>query len=185
MDWLNLETWVTSDQHWSHHNIRRYQGRPEDHFEIMWERWNMRVGVKDTVLHLGDLVYGGDKKLHDSYLKGLNGKKYLVLGNHDKHTHAFYEKAGFTVLGREGFLKVFPGLGPGGDFLLVRFSHEPDTHHLDWDINIHGHIHGNPYYSSTPNFDYRNISVEVTDYAPVRLKDVLNGTAGAMKIGDH
>lgn len=183
MDWLTLDTWVTSDQHWSHANIRVYQHRPENHFELMYNNWNSRVKDNDTVLCLGDLVCFGHLNTHPWYLDGLRGKKYLLLGNHDKHTAEWYEKAGFTVLGRKPFLWVAP------DDTIVCFSHEPDTpdgfHHPylgGWDVNIHGHIHANPYYSSTPMDDYRNVCVEVTNYGPVRLQDVLYGDAGRKRV---
>lgn len=182
MDWLTPETWITSDQHWSHNNIRQYQDRPENHFELMYNKWNTVVKDTDTVFHLGDLVCYGQVDTHPWFLDGLRGHKYLLRGNHDKHSDAWYERAGFTVIGDKPILWVAP------DDTIVCFSHAPDMPNSihspyfgGWDINIHGHIHGNPYYVHTPDLDYRNVCVEVTDYAPVRLRDVLEGVAGRQK----
>lgn len=181
MDWLTLDTWITSDSHWSHNNIRKYQGRPENHFELMQIKWNSRVGHNDTIFHLGDLVCYGDVDNHPWFLDDLKGHKYLLRGNHDKHSDEWYERAGFTVVGDKPILWESP-------YGMVCFSHEPHydgsmswNGYLPWDVNIHGHIHSNPYYSTTPDLDFRNVCVEVTDYAPVRLRDVLEGKAGRLK----
>lgn len=171
---LDVSTWVTSDHHWSHANIRKYQGRPENHFELMRDRWKERVQPRDIVLHLGDLVCYGNQAEHFYFLRGLPGRKYLLRGNHDKHPAEWYETNGFAVLGERPITWVW-------EEQLVLFSHRPDDteEHQPWDVNIHGHIHANPYWSSTPaHLDYRNVCVEVTDYAPVRLGAVLDGTAG-------
>lgn len=180
--WLTLDTWITSDQHWSHHNIRKYQGRPENHFELMMIKWNSVVKPTDTILCLGDLVCYGDIDNHPWWLNGLNGEKYLLKGNHDKHSYQWYKNAGFEVVGRKPFLWHTER---DGEPYIVCFSHEPDTpngfHNPfmgGWDINIHGHIHGNPYFGTTPQWNYVNVSVEVTDYAPARLRDVIDGKAG-------
>lgn len=166
--YLTLDTWVTADHHWEHPRIREYQDRPADHFEIMRERWITAVAPDDNVLHLGDLVCFGDQERHPEWLIGLPGHKFLLRGNHDKHTHQWYGAAGFTVLGRKPFNWHWL------DGTIICFSHEPvEGDH--WDVNVHGHIHGAPYWPSTlrPE-DRRNVCVEMTDYAPVRLGDVLS-----------
>ncbi len=174
---ITPDTWVTSDQHWSHRNIRVYQGRPDNHFAIMRERWIASVQPEDTVLHLGDLVCFGDMEEHGDYLAGLPGRKYLLRGNHDKPKDQWYIKNGFTPLGREP-LRWHDEAGDR----MVCFSHEPERTSFRWDINIHGHIHNNPYWSGVPMLDYRNVCVEVTDYAPVRIGAVLDGTAGRRRL---
>jgi calcineurin-like phosphoesterase family protein len=61
----------------------------------------------------------------------------------------------------------------------IALSHRPLTDPTDteWDVNIHGHIHTNgwPGYLHLPHC---NVSVERTDYAPVRLGDILARRAG-------
>lgn len=169
MQFLTLDSWITSDHHWEHPRIREYQHRPVRHFEIMRERWFERVGEDDVVLHLGDLVCFGDPERYPFWLEGLPGRKYLIRGNHDKCSREWYAEAGFTVIGRGD--KVHRWHAPDGR--IVAFTHAPDTESWGWDVNVHGHIHANPYWSGTPHEDYRNVSVEVTGYAPVRLSAVL------------
>ncbi len=170
---VTLDSWVTSDSHWSHANIRKYQGRPDNHFDLMRERWFEVVGPEDVVLHLGDLVCYGDQSFHYEHIDGLPGQKLLIKGNHDKHKNAWYEEAGFTVLGR-GNMPFYWTYGKKHSQTLVAFSHEPlDTKH-PFDINVHGHTHLNKVYTTLGRLEDRiNVCVEHTDYRPVRLRDVL------------
>jgi calcineurin-like phosphoesterase family protein len=86
-----LPTFVTSDSHFWHQKITDYSRRPYDHEVMMVKRWQHAVREKDTILHLGDLFFGGregyDRFLHD-VSPNLLGKKFLILGNHDKRKHA-------------------------------------------------------------------------------------------------
>jgi calcineurin-like phosphoesterase family protein len=45
----------------------------------------LRFQRKDMVYHLGDFGFGHPKKLYELSLK-LNGRIYLIRGNHDKST---------------------------------------------------------------------------------------------------
>ena len=180
-DWLTLDTWITSDHHWGHGNIRQYQSRPLDHFDLMRKLWVERVGEDDDLLHLGDLVWGGDKDAHPEYLVGLPGRKRLIRGNHDKHSNDWYADAGFKVLGRGN--KVVRRLHLPD--MVVAFTHEPDTTDLFWDVNVHGHVHGNPVWQTPPpGSRYVNACVEATGYAPVRLGKLLGFPAGTANMID-
>lgn len=186
---ITLDTWLVSDSHFLHANIVRFCNRPQDHDWLMRERWIEAVGARDTVLHLGDLTYRGRDEEVRPILGGLPGDKYLLLGNHDKKTVSWYKRYGFTVLedailgrfetseGRTIRHTGFYWTAPDGRRVL--FSHYPDERMLDWSVNIHGHIHDNGYPAGCPaDRDYRNISVEVVDYRPQRLGDILNGVDG-------
>lgn len=174
IDDITLDTWITSDHHWGHDNIVGFQGRPEGSEALMVERWKAVVGPDDLVLHLGDLVCYEFRRTEpaehwQSLLLSLPGQKIMLRGNHDKHTAAWYEAAGFRVLGR--------GDKPFRCHRLevpIAFSHEPVEDDGWWAVNIHGHIHGHRYYRGTSRVESRiNACVEVTDYAPVRLRDIL------------
>ena len=170
-DVLTWDSWVIADHHWEHPRIREYQDRPPDHFERMRNEWIEYVGHDDVILHLGDLVCFGDIDRHPFWIEGLPGRKYLIRGNHDKHSNEWYGAAGFTVLGRgnRGFMWQAP------DSRVVAFSHEPltDPGYAGFDLNVHGHIHANDLWYGLPGHEYVNVSVEKTDYAPVRLRDVI------------
>ncbi|KQV79986.1 metallophosphoesterase [Rhizobium sp. Root1220] len=77
-----------ADTHLNHANILSIQPRPfetiEQHDEAIIARWNAVVGENDVVYHLGDFAMG----LHNAdrirrIFSRLNGRKYLVFGNHD------------------------------------------------------------------------------------------------------
>lgn len=77
----------TSDTHWHHANVIRYSDRPyssvEEMNKALIQNWNRQVDPADTVWHLGDLAFCQYPQLVQ-ILKQLNGRKNLVLGNHDR-----------------------------------------------------------------------------------------------------
>lgn len=161
---ITLDTWIVSDTHFAHDNIVRYCNRPENHNDVMVQNWNSVVGDEDDVLHLGDLIF--NKMRGTSYARALRGRKYLLRGNHDHGSTIWYNDLGFVVVPRRLFFNW------GGRQVL--FTHEPEDEIGGWAINIHGHIHNNGYEVSTDRTkDYRNVSIEVMDYTPVRLRGIL------------
>jgi len=77
--------WFTSDTHFYHKNIIKFTNRPwntvEEMNNALINNWNEVVKPNDTVFHLGDFAFtsnGNWKKL----INELNGKIYLILGNH-------------------------------------------------------------------------------------------------------
>jgi calcineurin-like phosphoesterase family protein len=163
---ISLDTWVVSDTHFGHDNIIRYCDRPENHNDLMLANWNAVVGDNDVVLHLGDLVW--KKSLAIDYVRALKGRKHLIKGNHDHQKDVWYDDQGFKVMPQKMFFNW------GGKIVL--FTHRPEGEFADWDINIHGHIHNNGHRDDEPLLpgkDYRNVSIEVMDYTPVRLREIL------------
>lgn len=50
--------------------------------DVMIANWNSVIGKDDTVFHLGDFCLGGAAEW-TKILDHLNGKIYLIMGNHD------------------------------------------------------------------------------------------------------
>ena len=79
-------TFFTSDTHFNHANIIRFCNRPfkdvEQMNEVMITNWNNAISKDDTVFHLGDFCLGGAAEW-TKILDHLNGKIYLIMGNHD------------------------------------------------------------------------------------------------------
>lgn len=77
----------TSDHHFSHENIIRYCKRPFSSAEEMDEKlialWNETVGPDDIVWYLGDFAMKAHPKQMRSIFDRLNGRKRLIIGNHD------------------------------------------------------------------------------------------------------
>lgn len=76
----------TSDTHFNHTNILQYCNRPFKTVDQMNEtiitNWNNVVEPDDVVFHIGDFCLGGAEEWN-KILDRLNGRIYLVLGNHD------------------------------------------------------------------------------------------------------
>ena len=84
-----MTTWFTSDNHWGHKNILKFCpdsrkfSSVEEMNQAMITRWNEQVKPKDTVYMLGDVFfYRPERAL--AIMRQLNGRKHLILGNHDK-----------------------------------------------------------------------------------------------------
>jgi calcineurin-like phosphoesterase family protein len=155
--------YVCSDLHLDHTNIIKYCNRPYADTEAMnkalIENWNSVVGEDDTVFCLGDFCLG-DKDTIINLGKQLNGKKFLILGNHDHGSKSTYKEAGFTqVYGEQAIIK-FEELDT-----IIHFSHhrvpDDDTHYL----NLYGHQHDKP----TDDDKHKCVCVELWDYKPVLL----------------
>lgn len=171
---ITLDTWIVSDTHFGHNNIIRYCNRPEDHDELMVANWNAAVSDGEDVLHLGDLIFRSSQSV--SYIRHLNGRKFLIKGNHDKQKDVWYEDQGFHIAPQKMFFNW--------NGKQVLFTHRPEIEFMDWSINIHGHIHNNGYHVEYDGVmdlarDYRNVSVEVMDYKPARLRDILEVSSAA------
>ena len=80
------KVYFTSDTHFYHSNIIGFCKRPfknvEDMNETLIENWNRIVSQDDIVFHLGDFCLEGSHEW-TKILNRLNGKIYLILGNHD------------------------------------------------------------------------------------------------------
>ncbi len=170
-------TWVVSDTHFGHENIKAFCHRPSDIESTMVENWARAVPEDGTVLHLGDLSYRSNaffKNVVSPHLVG--ARKLLVLGNHDRQRFSFYRDSGFQI--------VQPFAIAYRDY-RVEFSHYPwnpeydDGHEPPEDVvRVHGHIHNNGYTrSALVPFVRRqiNVSAEQTKYTPLNLELLLNG----------
>ena len=162
---LDDSTWIISDTHFFHANIGQYCSRPNGWQDLIIENWNRFIQPGDTVFHLGDLTLG-KKEDSEALIPRLNGMLYLLRGNHDRRGKAFYQSLGITLV-------KDPLSAEYGYNLKLVFSHCPIVPLPPNLLNLHGHIHNNP----APELGLRhiNMSIEVREYRPWRLGDVLVG----------
>lgn len=77
----------SADYHLGHDNIRRFCNRPFDSCNEMNEtiiaNHNSVVGVDDRFFHLGDIAFRVGKNKVKDLISRLNGKIYIVVGNHE------------------------------------------------------------------------------------------------------
>lgn len=152
---------VISDTHFGHKNIIGFEGalRPfktiEEHDEELVRRWNETVNKRDTVLHLGDVLFGRESF---SILKRLNGVKKLVMGNHDRYSATLYLEHFNSV---HGSLKY-------KDYLLTHVPIHPYQFYR-FKGNIHGHMHS----KKMDDLRYICVSAEQTGLRPVLINDLI------------
>lgn len=156
------EKFFISDTHFFHTNIIKYCGRPfadaDEMNSKMISNWNKVVGPNDYVYHLGDVAcgYGGDDRALAELLFSLNGRKRLIVGNHDPLKSPALHKAFEKIDLWKGFKDE--------DFTCV---HIPlmTSQLRDGKFCVHGHIHNN----TLNNPFYINVCVEHTDYTPIHI----------------
>jgi len=83
------KVWATSDYHFGHKNIIKYDNRPFKDLDEMREeiilRHNSVVAPDEFVIFHGDFCLGGlPPEDQVSILDRMNGTFYLIRGNHDK-----------------------------------------------------------------------------------------------------
>ena len=157
-----------ADTHFYHKNVIAYCNRPfktiEEMNEVMINNWNRIVKNDDIVYHLGDFSLNNNNII--DFVKKLNGKIYLVRGNHDKKTNSYYNRAGFEVIPTQTKL----------DEHKIILSHRPlmDEQIPDGYVNIHGHMHNSDLdekiYSKNK---HKCVSVELIDYTPIELNKLI------------
>lgn len=167
------ETWVISDTHFQHANILKFKDEDGNAFrgdrfkdvshmdETMIENWNRVVGTGDTIYHLGDVFFGSKEGFQKIWPR-LNGKKRLILGNHDdpKFLAPFFQKIEVWRVWND--LGIVFSHVPLHESALMR-GVEKGGERL---INVHGHIHQN----ASPRGPYRCVCVEHIDYTPIHIE---------------
>ncbi len=153
--------YVIADTHFNHQNIIKYCHRPfKDVTEMnktIIDNWNQVVTNDDIVYHLGDFGFGTKEELQQIFEK-LNGKKYLIMGNHDVRVGAkYYEES--------GFIKVYRKEYTINNYVLTHKPKEVSTGF----INIYGHIHNKPVEPIWDDNQHLCVSLEKTNYKPVEL----------------
>lgn len=152
---------VISDTHFGHANIIRYCNRPfhsiSEMNEKMIDNWNNTVTEQDHIYHLGDVYFGIDTS---NFFHRLKGKKRLILGNHDNGKDQKLQSMFQKIM----LWRPFP------EFKMV-LSHipiHPSSLSSKFPINVHGHIHDKEPFDK----QYRNVSVEMTNYTPISLEEI-------------
>lgn len=89
---------LISDTHYNHSNVIRYCDRPfKDVYEMnkgIINSWNSVVRNDDICYHLGDFGFGNKEQISE-WVRALNGRIRLILGNHDNHPVKWYLDCGF------------------------------------------------------------------------------------------
>lgn len=172
--------WVTSDNHFGHINILKYENRLEklgvnnvdEHDNELIRRWNLVVGKNDLVIILGDFSFKSAKDTN-KLLQQLNGDKVLIRGNHDIFLDdkafdkslfkAVYDYKETKYKGQEIALMHYP---------IMDFKHQ--NKEIKPAVLLFGHIHS--FKMLIPKHSY-NVGVDVNNYYPV---DIIEAIAKAL-----
>lgn len=160
----------TSDTHYFHTNVIKYSSRPFNNINEMnaalISNWNNVVNKSDIVYHLGDVAFTKDANSIIDIFKQLNGKKYLIYGNHDK----------FLRKQRDLLYNLFDNAYDILDIMhegqSIVMSHYPMVewnrgHYGSW--MLHGHCHGT---LPVTKFKRLDVGVDCFNYTPVSFEQV-------------
>lgn len=183
----------TSDLHFNHAAIMKFCNRPfasvEEMNEKLIENWNNVVGEKDIVFDLGDVCF---KNKWDC-LDQLNGKHYLIYGNHDESLLRYPEfKSKFQTVqaqqkllidGRCVYLNHYPFLCYAGTY-----RKESDAVYA-----LSGHVHVTKFDNTGKDFErlqylfpYQyDVGVDFNDYRPISWEEVKNKITTQVKLNKN
>lgn len=102
-------------------------------------------------------------------METLNCKKWLVRGNHDTKSDAWYLSHGWDFVSDKIYLNKF-----GMNILLTHIPTEMSEH----DINIHGHLHNSNHrrmdeYINILTSNHILISLEKSNCLPINLESMI------------
>ena len=164
--------YFTADMHFGHRAIINMQNRPFESVEemdrILLQNYNSVVRQNDTVYILGDICHHMKIEDADNLIRKMNGRKYLIKGNHDKN----YDPRLFADM------QDFMTASVNGQYFAM--MHYPM---LSWpkknsrSIQVHGHIHARMDYNErnraegTRRFD---VGVDANNFFPVSVKQIVD-----------
>lgn len=169
--------YYTSDLHFGHKNVIKYENRPFSSVEEMDEQlisnWNKKVKKGDEVYILGDFGFISGTRANE-LLNKLNGRKFLIKGNHD---HSFLKDKNFDKTKFE-WIKEYETI-KDNDKIVCMF-HYPiavwDRQHYG-SIHLYGHIHTkasiqHPLVLQLENA--YNVGCDVNDFEPKTLDELIS-----------
>lgn len=164
---MKINTFFTSDTHYSHANIIKYCNRPFQNInemnEMMISNHNKMVAQDDIVWYLGDFYMGRDGRAQE-YLNRLNGKKHLIIGNHDQ--------VGITLDGWESISDLKEIMINGQKIVLCHYAMRiwNKSHKGSW--HLYGHSHGS--LPDDPNALSIDVGVDCNNYKPFSMEQIRN-----------
>ena len=177
----------TADTHFGHRNIIRYCNRPfysvEEMDETLINNWNKVVDKEDVVFHLGDFAVGGATSW-SNLLQRLNGKVYLIMGNHDVHTidkgFEGFQYVSWEMLIEIGKQKIYLNHYP----FLCFSGAKKNT----W--QLFGHVHTSPYFKGKDSSRLSllfptqyDVGVDNNNFTPISYNEVKAQILQQLKMG--
>lgn len=185
-----MKTFFTSDLHFGHNNILKFDNRPFnnilEHDDELIRRWNNKVSKGDVVYVLGDLFWKPtEKHTAEDILKKLNGQIILIKGNHDNWVKGVHKKLLAGVKDYDD-IKVQLEDGTIKRCVLSHYFTPMYNGHYYGGIHLHGHSHVTEEAveefriaeelnkNGIPNEIY-NVGCMYWNYEPVTLDEIIKG----------
>lgn len=161
-----MAKFVFSDPHFDSERIITLGARPfksvSEMNATLIANYNATIGKQDICYWLGDVMYGASKEKVARILQQLRGRKFLIMGNHDRgHSETWWLSCGFErvynhpIYDAENYIML-------SHEPLAEFGNTPPI------ANIHGHIHIQDYDFNDHSYCI-NACVEKTNYRPIPL----------------
>ena len=164
-----------ADLHLGHVNMAKRRGfaSVEEHDAHIITQWNSVVAKRDVTYILGDVTM--EKKAPYALLDRLNGRKHVVMGNHDRRQ---------DVAALLEHVDSVAGMVQYKGLILTHCPIHPMELDYRFPKNIHGHIHDNQVMIEQFEYGYKTntipdqrficVSCERVDYVPRTLEELLN-----------
>lgn len=173
-----------SDLHFGHASIIGLCKRPfkdiAEMNETLVANWNAAVGARDTVYVVGDLFYRSESDPED-ILRRLKGKKYLILGNHDKDWIKLVDLSKYFEDVRD-ILTVNCGRGN------ATLCHFPMLF-FEGKYHIYGHVHARedfPHKATLRSMaNAFNAGADVNGFRPVTFDELIRNNAAFNALGSR
>lgn len=167
---------LTSDTHFGHDREFIWKARGfnsvKEMNETIVQKWNDTVSAEDDVYILGDVILGDPDNIE--YVKRLNGKLHIVLGNHDtaNREKMYRESSNVVEVAEVGIRLKYKK----HHFVLTHYPMM--TGNLEKEslkqmsLNLYGHTHQVSNFFNDMPFMY-HVGVDSHDCVPVLLDDVI------------
>lgn len=153
------------------------QERPFESVEemdrMLLQNYNAIVHKDDTVYILGDICHHMKIEDADTLIRKMNGKKYLIRGNHDKK----YDPRLFADI--QDFMTISAN---GQYFALMHYPMLSWPKKNSGSIQLHGHIHARMEYNEgnrTEGVRRYDVGVDANQFLPVSVKQIIEFFEGA------
>ena len=172
------KVFFTADLHLYHENIINLCGRPFKDANEMKENiitnWNAWVPADGLVFVLGDMFWKCGLDKCRQTMERLNGRKWLIAGNHDSYSREEYLAMGFEDARNYLELSI--------EHKLLVLFHYPL---LEWNgfyrgsWHLHGHVHG-----TGDHFSFRvmDVGVDANQFTPVSWSGVKKYLEGGFEL---
>ena len=168
-----------ADLHLGHAGVIQFDNRPfpstEEMDKALIGNWNSRVTDKDEVYIAGDFIYRSEKP-PEWYLNQLKGKKYLIIGNHEKSILNSPEACGYF----EAIDKMMHVTDGRHQICICHFPIIEWNGYFKGHYHIYGHIHNSrnrAYEVMKPETRALNAGCMINQYMPVTFQElILNNT---------